>query len=466
MFSIQILTDSEFDRLPYRYVNEAIGCADPKTNTAYIRQSGMIGVDLLTIAHEVEELASSISPHEEDGIRYKKGKDIFKRIAPSLAAILAAPFTGGMSLPMAMLTTAAAAGGTRAITGAMGGERGLGRSALMSAIPGALAGMGMQPGVSAAQQAGQGYLSQLYQGGRTMIGMPQTAFSTAPGGIMQYAPASLMTSGMGGGITSTGIPPGFSPDVWSKISPAQQQGVWGTIGQARGMPEGLSSIMAAGTPINLGMGAGKTTGAWGTMTKEGLTNPLTWLGVGSMAMGQMATTAQPPSIGDIVGKWLTPETVTRAGARAKEIAETKYLGEFQPSKEIEAYMEVMEKDIRKAYTQRRTDMDRMGTVANEQWMSSGERLEMHRRLQEEEQGEVDKMQAQWLLTARQQYAQDQYNYVMSQLGADEQTRQELLYADLADVMWKYNLEREDVLNFRQMAADAGLYALSKGLGLA
>ena len=38
-FTVKILNNEEFDRLPYPEVEDSLGIADPKTNTAYIRDT-------------------------------------------------------------------------------------------------------------------------------------------------------------------------------------------------------------------------------------------------------------------------------------------------------------------------------------------------------------------------------------------------------------------------------------------
>jgi hypothetical protein len=241
----------------------------------------------------------------------------------------------------------------------------------------------------------------------------------------------------------------------------------------KAIPTGIASMMKTGTTsLNLGTqpgfgatgGALKTTGL-GNSIYEGLNSPLTKLGLGSMALSSLPINATLPNIGDITAKWLTADTVTKAGEAAKKIADTQYAGDFQVSKETQAYSNVMEKDIRKAYAQRRTDLDKSGMAMSDQFMTSGERLDMLKKLGDEEQIEVDRMKAEWLYNAKQQYAQDQYNYVMTTLQADETTKRDLLYGELSEVLWKYNLQQEDILNFRKIAADAGMYALQAGLGI-
>ena len=74
MYTIRILNDAEFDRLPYKYADTALGCADKKKGVAFVRATGVMDWDLKTIEHEVEELVAKTSPHEFDGIRYKGGQ--------------------------------------------------------------------------------------------------------------------------------------------------------------------------------------------------------------------------------------------------------------------------------------------------------------------------------------------------------------------------------------------------------
>lgn len=101
MYEIRVLTDEEFDMLPYAHAKDALGLADAKRNVAFVRHTGIKDLDTTTINHEFDELLQKISPHEEDGIRYKKGKNIFKNIAriflstfvPPIGTIASAAYT-------------------------------------------------------------------------------------------------------------------------------------------------------------------------------------------------------------------------------------------------------------------------------------------------------------------------------------------------------------------------------------
>ena len=73
MYTIKLLSNEEFDKLPYKHVKTSLGLADPKAGKAFVRATGVKDWDMATISHEVDELVAKVSPHEEDGIRYKGG---------------------------------------------------------------------------------------------------------------------------------------------------------------------------------------------------------------------------------------------------------------------------------------------------------------------------------------------------------------------------------------------------------
>jgi hypothetical protein len=84
-YTIHILPDEEFEKLPVGKPKEAMGMTDAKRKIAWVRQTGVKDLDDHTIRHEFDELMSGTSLHEEDGIRYKKGGNIFKAIVSALA---------------------------------------------------------------------------------------------------------------------------------------------------------------------------------------------------------------------------------------------------------------------------------------------------------------------------------------------------------------------------------------------
>ncbi len=72
-YTLHYLNDKEFDNLPYAKAKTALGCADEKTGNAYVRRTGIRPIDEFVTEHEIAELIAKVSPHEEDGIRYKEG---------------------------------------------------------------------------------------------------------------------------------------------------------------------------------------------------------------------------------------------------------------------------------------------------------------------------------------------------------------------------------------------------------
>ena len=70
-YTIKILKNEDFDNLPYPRAKEALGMSVMKTKTAYIRETGIKGLDQSTLEHEFDELMAQTSEHEIDGIRYK-----------------------------------------------------------------------------------------------------------------------------------------------------------------------------------------------------------------------------------------------------------------------------------------------------------------------------------------------------------------------------------------------------------
>ena len=71
MYTVRILSEKDFDALPYKHAKTSLGLADAKTGVAYVRDTGYNDITKGTIEHELDELMATVSPQEEDGIRYK-----------------------------------------------------------------------------------------------------------------------------------------------------------------------------------------------------------------------------------------------------------------------------------------------------------------------------------------------------------------------------------------------------------
>ena len=87
-YTIRVLSDEEYNNLPYPQAKTSFGMSIMDKKTAYIRQTNVREMDMGTIRHEFDELMQSVSPHEENGIRYKGGRGFFSFLLPALAAFI------------------------------------------------------------------------------------------------------------------------------------------------------------------------------------------------------------------------------------------------------------------------------------------------------------------------------------------------------------------------------------------
>jgi len=137
-YTIHILDDKDFNVLPYDKADEALGMTIVKEKTAYIRRTGVKGLDTHTINHEFDELMQQTSPHEINGIRYKL------------------PFIGPLISFIKAAATAVKAGGAISAL----------KTAGMATKAGLLAGKGL---VAAAPLAGAAATSAALSGGSNLI---------------------------------------------------------------------------------------------------------------------------------------------------------------------------------------------------------------------------------------------------------------------------------------------------------
>ena len=76
-YRINILSEEDFNNLPYPETETSLGIADPQTNQAYVRYTGLKEVDSYLINHEVEHLIEHKggihSHHYRNGVYYKGG---------------------------------------------------------------------------------------------------------------------------------------------------------------------------------------------------------------------------------------------------------------------------------------------------------------------------------------------------------------------------------------------------------
>lgn len=85
MYQVKVLSNEEFENLPYPDMETSLGVADPKTNTAYVRYTGIEDVDKYLVNHELEHLIDGVggqhSSHYRNGLYYKGFGEILQNIA-------------------------------------------------------------------------------------------------------------------------------------------------------------------------------------------------------------------------------------------------------------------------------------------------------------------------------------------------------------------------------------------------
>jgi len=86
MYKVEILSDAEFESLPYPEMEMSLGVADPATKTAYVRYTQSDAVNKYLINHELEHLieghGGEHSDHYRNGVYYKGFGEIFQSIIP------------------------------------------------------------------------------------------------------------------------------------------------------------------------------------------------------------------------------------------------------------------------------------------------------------------------------------------------------------------------------------------------
>jgi len=310
MYTINVLSNEDFEKLPYKHVKEALGCADAKTGQAYIRKTGIDGIDLLTIQHELEELVAKTSPHEVDGIRYKKGRDIASNVLPIAASMLLGP----MGPVIAGLGAAATSYGSQKYISSSHEVNPW--KVGLSGLGGYGAGSGMAPGVAGASANGAGYFGQVGAGlkGALGMGMPATTGGAA-GAASTFGSAShglnlgstMGASGANAGFMGTGVlgAGGFG-GAGSSGATGMMSGTSGISGAT-----GMNSLLQSGangagayTSHSAGNILGAGAGGSGSGIMQGiqkfagnagdLVNPMQLMGLGVMGMSSLPVMPSAP----------------------------------------------------------------------------------------------------------------------------------------------------------------------------
>lgn len=160
-FSINVLPPKEFNKLPYDDVDISFGLADRKKGKVFVKKSGIPALDLLNIGHEIHEMVSKISPHEENGIRYKKGG-----AARSVLPLVLGSIIGIFNPILGAVVGGLMGGGMGAYAGSRHPDQlgGAGRAGLLGGITGALGAYGggqlLSGGIAGGTAASPGFLSK------------------------------------------------------------------------------------------------------------------------------------------------------------------------------------------------------------------------------------------------------------------------------------------------------------------
>jgi len=182
IYTVRLLENKDFDKLPYENISDSLGFADPETGDCYIRKTGVPNWDMATIQHEIDELLANKSFHEDaNGIRHKK---FFKEVfLPYVAPVVAGIATGGLGSALGLGTTAAKVAGGIAGAGTAGAVKGGKPSSWLPAAAmgglggygGAAAVPGFQAGAAASKAAGGGILGQTLSGLQSGLGFQSGA---------------------------------------------------------------------------------------------------------------------------------------------------------------------------------------------------------------------------------------------------------------------------------------------------
>lgn len=301
-YTVKILSNDEFEKLPYKHSSIALGVADPKTNTAYVRHSAHSDLNKYLIDHEFDHLVEEIPTDEIEGVRYK------------------IPLLGPIASGIGSLASRA----LPAIGGAIGGLGGLAKSGI-----GAI-GSGIGNVFNAGKSAISGIGSGIKSAGSGIMNM--FGGSKSPGSIQN-------TSGQG--FTTNFLTPNQLNFQRSMI------------------PGGYSSLSSKG--IMSGFKTNPITSNDNDESEEeqspwkGLLNPQTILGAGSLAMGLFKKNPKVPQLPSSVESLRSQiqSGGSALGQQAQGVLSNQLSQQYNPlsEAEIQAALHQLEIDQAKAEDQ-------------------------------------------------------------------------------------------------------------------
>ena len=260
MYEINIMENDEFDALPYKHAKSSLGMADAATGKAYVRRTGIEALDANSIRHEFDELLQSVSPHEEDGIRYKSGGGLGKWLGPLVGGAITV-LSGGTLAPLGIGVGAGITGGTGAHSRSVKPEK-YGRNTFGSVLTDAAIGGAGAYGagslglgaVGGFQGAAPGFFSKLGGalkgaagiGSGAAVGAPAGSVGAGVGGpptalgVGSGVGAGAVGAGVGGGAAGVGAGPGTTLSALGS----------GALGAIKGAGKGLGKSLATNSLIS------------------------------------------------------------------------------------------------------------------------------------------------------------------------------------------------------------------------
>ena len=485
-YKLFVLDSEDFDNLhkdlPYmtkEKLSDSLGFANPKTNEAYVRKTAIAELDDATVEHEMMELLSKTSPDEIDGIRYKKGKDIFSSIIPMVVGGIVTALTGGGAAPlfgstMASILGGAASAGTSAIT-----QKNMSSSGQINPLGVALSGLGsgfmgkgLISGINASKAAGGGLLGQTLSGMQGAVGITPGAMKAGAATYGAGAPAGTINTG-----SASMFPAGYTanPSAFALSTAPQSVGLGQSVlGSAIG--SGIGSTLAQ-TPK--ATGAGATTQVAGTgiipatasNTTSGLNKLLTPTNIlgGASLLGSMSTPSPkfevPSSVNDLRSKLMSGQSLSPLGEQAK--SELSTILKSSPteiaSTTSDAYYQQMIRRTDESYAEAQKQLD--AAYNNAGMLNSGEhqaeKAKLAENLARTKSGiAADIEQQRYNLAVTQKY-----QAIQQALGVDSATMDDIVGLTGLDVQtaaMAYGASVEDIKTIREALGTLGVELVLRG----
>ncbi len=468
-YKIFVLDDDEYLGL-HKYIpgvkkddlDISLGFANPKTKEAYVRKTRCKEMDDETIIHEAEELLAKVSPHEEDGIRWKKGMDIITPIIQAVATITGHPYI------------AAGIGAARGAYKQATGQGTLGGTLISTAAPlaaGALgAGAAGGAAYTAAKAGGQGIISSFGQalkaGTGSLLGMTPAATATYPAGTPV-------------GVTNVGTYSQFPGASAANLATAPLSTAPQTLGIGQSI---LGSAMGAGIGSQIGQAPKVTTQGVGQITPvpptpaapfslKSLVTPANILGAGSLLASQgikQPTFQMPESVEMIRSKLLATGAeggLTDIGKQARlELGNIMKATptELYPTATDEYYNAALRR-TRESYAQAEKQLDAAYNIAGV--YGSGEHLAEKAKLKENLARTESALAAETEQRRFELARNAQYQAIQDSLGVDKDVMDDLVGLSGLDVQtaaMMYGAQVQDVQSIREALGTLGVELLVRG----